>query len=165
MGAYGGVFLPQAKGQYKEKITKYWPGLPTSGIVAMVFLLHFSGHNMTTASDLFGLALANAVADRLSSGAILAYTHREYCGTGLAFENGAFIFGEVYDGQLPSPTQVLNMQERGESVEYQSFASRADFVAWLAAQSDDSLSGQNLAQDWQRGNQRLTRQRLQEFIA
>lgn len=120
---------------------------------------------MTTASDLFGLALANAVADRLTSGATLAYTHPEYCGTGLAYENGAFICAEVYDGQLPSPTQVSNMQARGENVEYQSFASRADFVNWLAAQSDATLAGQQLPQEWQRGNQRLTRQRLQEFVA
>lgn len=124
---------------------------------------------MTTTPDsssVYGTELANAVAARLEAGLRLAFSHPEYCGTGLGHdEHGLFICAEVYDGQFPSPTQVLRMEERGESFEYQTFASRADFVTWLAAQSDDSLSGQHLPNEWQHHNQRITRQRLIEFIA
>ena len=123
---------------------------------------------MTTSpdpSEPFGLELANAVANRLETGVRLAFTHPEYCGTGLGHdEHGLFIHAEVYDGEFPSAMQVLRMEERGESFEYQTFANRTDFVNWLAAQSDASLSGHHLPHEWRHDNQRITRQRLTQFI-
>lgn len=49
-----------------------------------------------------GMAIAEAVTNRLESGVALAYGHRDYCGAGLRFVDGEFIFGEVSDGLLPS---------------------------------------------------------------
>ncbi len=120
---------------------------------------------MNASPLLVGPALAEAVATRLESGRILANSHPEYCGIGLQHAGGKFIVSEVYDGELFSESQYAQARQRGDQPEFAVFASRAEFVAWLAQQSDESLAGQNLAQEWLRGNQRLSLARLQEFIA
>lgn len=120
---------------------------------------------MTHSHPTVGLALAEAVADRLEAGQILAHRHPEYCGIGLQCVNGVFIVAEATDGEMPNESQYQQYKQRGDEIEFQAFHSRAQFVAWLAAQSDDSLSGQELANEWSRNNQRLTLARLQGFIA
>ena len=109
-----------------------------------------------------GTALANLVADRLERGSILAYQHRDYCGVGLRFGEQRYIYGEVNDGVLPLPSECKYWQEAGD-IEKLIFASRADFIAWLAEQTDESLSGRSLSQTWLHDNQRLTRARLEAF--
>lgn len=107
---------------------------------------------------LVGTVLAQAVAKRLQSGEILAYQHRDYCGIGLCFSEGVFVCGEVYDGSL-------GVTAWGGSCEHQTFATQTEFVRWLAKQSDESLSGKQLKDEFQRENQRLSIARLQEFVA
>lgn len=114
-------------------------------------------------SPLVGRALAQAVARRLQAGEILAYRHRDYCGIGLGFIDGVFVCGEVFDGELPTADFVADWQKRGSVIEFTSFATQAAFVKWLAAQSDESLSGRHLAQSHLHDNQRLSVQRLKEF--
>lgn len=109
-----------------------------------------------------GMTLANAVADQLAAGRSLAHKHPEYCGMGLHCADGVFIYSEVFDGDLLNPTQHQNLTAGGSTVEFQAFPDRAAFVQWLAAQTDDSLSGQGLEQ-WRVNNQRLSLQRLTEF--
>ena len=111
-----------------------------------------------------GTALANTVADRLYAGQTLAYNHPEYCGIGLAYENGQFVCAEVYDGQLMSEGQYQRGLAQGDALEFQAFPSREAFVAWLAAQSDEQFSGRHLPNAWAHDNQRLTLQRLKEFV-
>jgi hypothetical protein len=43
------------------------------------------------------------------------------------------------------------------------FSNRADFVVWLAEQTDASLSGSDLPNTWLVGNQRLSKRRLMAF--
>lgn len=120
---------------------------------------------MTQSHPLVGPALADAVASRLESGHVLANKHPEYCGIGLQHTNGVFIVSEVFDGELFNETQYIQARQRGDQPEFAAFHSRAEFVAWLAQQSDESLSGKDLPQEWLRGNQRLSLGRLQAFIA
>jgi hypothetical protein len=117
----------------------------------------------TLSSTLVGTALANTVADRLLAGQKLAYSHPEYCGIGLAYEDGQFVCAEVYEGQLMSEGQYQRGLAQGDALEFQAFPSRALFVAWLAAQSDEQFSGRHLPNAWAHDNQRLTLQRLQGF--
>jgi hypothetical protein len=110
-----------------------------------------------------GMALAKRVATRLEAGEILAYSHRDYCGTGLRFADGEYIYGRVYDGLLPSTTEAWHGQ-LDEDIDRKTFGQRAEFLAWLDSQTDESLSGENLPEAWHRNNQRVTIERLQRFI-
>ncbi len=112
-----------------------------------------------------GQELARAVAQALQGGKILAETHRDYCGIGLAWLQGQFICAEVFDGEITTPQMAQNMRSRGENPEFQAFPDEAAFFAWLAAQSDASLSGRELPNSWAHDNQRLTIARLQAFVA
>jgi hypothetical protein len=113
----------------------------------------------------YGQELAAAVAERLLAGRVLAHSHREYGGVGLQLLEGVFVLSEVFDGQLLTPTQAAQARQQGQVVEFQTFAGRDEFVAWLSGQSDDALSGREHAREWLRDNQRLTRSRLQAFVA
>jgi hypothetical protein len=113
----------------------------------------------------YGLALANAVADRLEKGDVLAYGHRDYCGVGLRFADGEFIYGEVSDGELPTSKELKGWSDIPNKFERLTFSTRHDFIAWLADQSDISLHGANLRAPQLVGNQRLTLKRLESFAA
>ena len=115
-------------------------------------------------TDPVGPELAAQVADGLERGGYLAYGHRDYCGMGLRFAAGVYLYGEVHDGDLPAENEPFPWTE-GADNERLIFRSRAEFVDWLAAQSDASLSGRELAKEWLRGNQRLTLERLRRFVA
>jgi hypothetical protein len=110
-----------------------------------------------------GEALASEVANRLETGVVLAHQHRDYCGVGLRFGEGQFIYGEVNDGLLPLPSECKYWQEAGD-IERLVFPSRSLFVAWLSEQTDETLSGSDLPHTWLRRNQRLTVERLREFV-
>ena len=113
----------------------------------------------------YGLALASAVADRLYNGDVLAYGHRDYCGMGLRFADGEFIYGEVSDGELPTSEELKIWSDIPHKFERLTFSSKSDFVAWLAAQSDTSLHGTDLRGPQLVGNQRITLKRLESFAA
>lgn len=98
----------------------------------------------------YGQDLANKVADALQYGT-LAYSHRDYCGTGLeADSTGQFLYGEVWDGGMITPLQV--------------FPDRTAFVNWLAAQSDASMARLEASDPWYWNNQVINRMRLETFI-
>jgi hypothetical protein len=110
-----------------------------------------------------GISLATQVANRLEAGAMLAELHRDYCGTGLRFVDGEYIYGQVYDGLLPSSSEIHPRQE-ADDVERKTFRKRTEFIAWLAGQTDESLSGKKLPLSWQHNAGRLTIERLQRFV-
>lgn len=107
-------------------------------------------HLQQLASDTlpFGEALATAVAGKLRTGTSIGYAHRDYCGTGLDYNEGHYRYGEIWDGYLePALT----------------FTGQQDFIIWLAAQSTESLA--RLDDDaFYRGNQVITRERLEDFL-
>lgn len=107
-----------------------------------------------------GATLASRVADRLDAGDVLAYAHRDYCGMGLARDGDVYVYDAVHDGYLPAG--AVDPQSCSER---QVFNDRTSFVDWLSAQSDASLSGQDLEDHVLRHNQRLTLQRLDSFVA
>lgn len=107
-----------------------------------------------------GPTLATRVADRLDTGDVLVYAHRDYCGMGLAKDGDLYLYDAVNDGD--PPTRAAGPQS---SSERQVFAGRLPFVDWLSEQSDASLSGQDLEDSFLRHNQRLTLERLERFAA
>ncbi|MEZ5445713.1 MAG: hypothetical protein R3F45_08040 [Gammaproteobacteria bacterium] len=111
----------------------------------------------------YGAKLAAAVADRLERGDALCYRHRDYCGAGARFDGSRYIYGEAYDGVVPGPDDLRATGTDPAGVEHLTFDTRAGFVSWLAAQSDESLDGKDLPSAWMRGNQRITRARLESF--
>lgn len=101
----------------------------------------------------FGRDLAGRVADYLADRGGIAYDHRDYCGAGLFFRGGAFLYAEVGDGDIEfgsTPT---------------TFSDREAFVGWLAGQSDEALSGRAAGNPFILGNQRITRARLEGVLA
>lgn len=118
----------------------------------------------TTASvDPYGPALAEAVADRLERGDVLSYAHRDYCGMGLRFADGNYIYGEVVDGELPSDAELSTWTMKPSNIERMVFSSRVSFIEWLSKQSDEALSGRTLQPEWLIQNQRITGRRLRSF--
>lgn len=118
---------------------------------------------ITSSDAKVGTSLAKEVASKLENGAILAYTHRDYCGIGLRYADGKYVCGEVFDGTLPSPEEFEAWPDK-ENVEWRTFKSRSHFVTWLTEQTDHSLAGKNLPQAFYHDNQRLTIERLQDFV-
>jgi hypothetical protein len=121
---------------------------------------------MTTSSAIVGLALAQAVTNQLEQGRVLAFNHRDYCGMGLQYIDGVFMYAEVQDGYLPTLNNLQGDRQSGSiaNMQYLLFHTRAEFIDWLASQSDHTLSGREIADEFMRHNQRLTIRRLQEFI-
>ena len=109
-----------------------------------------------------GMELALRVTARLEQGHELSYGHHSYCGMGLRCAAGVYVYGSVYEGDLPAEGEVRDwQQDYGREEQY--FHRREEFVTWLAAQSDASLAGSHLAEEWLRSNQRVTMQRLRAF--
>lgn len=104
-----------------------------------------------------GLELANAVADRLDAGNDLAHGHAYYCGMGLTRYGETYIYASVNDGEVDTPEYGDRFHERVEHDGGKVFESRAQFVAWLSVQTDNSLHGN--------GNQCITLERLQSFAS
>lgn len=96
----------------------------------------------------YGRDLATRVAAALVSGKKIMNDHRDYCGLGLLYEDRAYQYVIVADG-APVETRLR-------------FDTQKDFIEWLAAQSDDSLHGCD-EPGFDRGNQRVTRKRLEEI--
>ena len=97
----------------------------------------------------YGTILAQKVADQLKLSA-LTYAHRDYCGMGLEYKDGCYMYGEVQDGVLEVAL---------------TFEGKNEFVEWLAEQSDASLSRLDEENSWFWGNQTVNRGRLEEFVS
>jgi hypothetical protein len=96
-----------------------------------------------------GKEMAQKVAQRLMMKCDLMFDHRDYCGTGLTWNRGEFVYGKVYDGLLQQPMKTFKQEH--------------DFVSWLAEQTNTSLAG--LDEDvFYHNNQRLTLTRLFNFV-
>ena len=126
--------------------------------------LKMASNDHHLSSQPLGETLASELADLLVRGLRIAEGHRDYGGMGLCYHDGIFLYSHVYDGELLPPGEPL-YQHAGVSAELRSFTDEAAFVAWLAAQTDLSLAGLELADPWLHRNQRLTRQRLESAVA
>ena len=105
-------------------------------------------------------ATAERVVQALDRGYALHYSHRDYCGMGLARDGSVYIYDSVHDGYAPSA--ALHGQASAERLVFQS---REELLGWLLWQTDTSLSGSRLPEPFLRGNQRLTLERLRLFAA
>jgi len=103
----------------------------------------------------FGRVLANKIADLLEHGETIVQGQKEYCGTGLCYVDGRFVYDDMRDGRLACLGQTPPAYDRALAV----FSDRAAFVAWLAGQSDHSLSGKEHRDPWSK-TQRITLSRL-----
>jgi len=101
-----------------------------------------------------GRELAEQIADFLVQGLRLSFSHRDYCGIGLRYGEGAFVMDHVHDGELllPSEYQAYQVNWGALNGERMEFATKGAFVTWLSEQTTNSLAGD--------GNQQLTRGRL-----
>lgn len=97
----------------------------------------------------YGQQLAEQVAMRLQERSF-GFGHRDYCGMGLEYRNGAYYYGGLWDGMMDDKVEI--------------FVSKEEFVGWLAVQSDASMARLDEIDAFYWGNQTVTRQRLQEFI-
>jgi len=100
-------------------------------------------------TEKYGTALAEKVAGALLKNT-LGYSHRDYCGTGLEYNEGTYYYGELYDGYMMEPILKWSSQE--------------DFIHWLAQQSDASLGRLEAKEPFYWGNQTITRQRLKALV-
>lgn len=105
-----------------------------------------------------GETLAEDIAELLERGLTIGHAHRDYCGMGLSFHAGRYIYGEVHDGR------IADIEDRpgpagGPAPRRLEFDHRQAFVAWLTAQSDGSLH------PWPDNNQPLTIDRLAQIAA
>jgi len=96
-----------------------------------------------------GTELAQQIAELLEQGLQICLRHRDFCGMGLRYCEGIFLYGEVRDGELLSQDDYPSMPVAEER---EVFTSREAFVSWLAIQTNRSMRGE--------GNQRLTHERL-----
>lgn len=110
---------------------------------------------MATSSTLYGIDLAERVAAVLARGHSLMEGHRDYCGMGLTLQEGRYCYGVVYDGWMQTPSP----EKDGKTFEQQ-----ADFIAWLAGQSDASLSRREMKEAFYHDNQTIRRERLMDWI-
>ena len=108
----------------------------------------------------YGTGLANKVADALERGQSVLYGHGDYCGTGLRYVEGRYVYDDVWEGELACLRQRPPTCERALAV----FPDRAAFVGWLAEQCDQSLSGRDQKDQFFWNNQRLTRSRLERAV-
>jgi hypothetical protein len=116
--------------------------------------------SMPAIAEPYGAGLANKVADLLERGQSIVYGHADYCGTGLRYLAGRFVYDEVWNGELACLRQQPPTFDKALKV----FGDRAAFVAWLAQQCDQSLSGRDRQDPYFWNNQRLTRTRLERAV-
>ena len=108
----------------------------------------------------FGEDLATRVAKRLET-QNLNYSHQFYCGHGLFLHDNVFELWELQEGYP---------DERAGSKKIMEWRTQKTFVAWLAKQSDYSLSGADPDHEmfeeteFMRNNQRITRLRCIDFL-
>ena len=109
-----------------------------------------------------GKELAGGVADALEQGFEISFSHRDYCGRGLCCQQGIFLNAAFFDGRLidDSETEDYGLPREQPVI----FRDKATFTEWLAGQTDQSLAGLELASEWLRNNQRLTRARLEKAV-
>ena len=111
---------------------------------------------------LFGPVLAGQVWDRVMARPVgeglIHEFHRDYCGHGLIRTQDGIKLCDILDGHHP-----------GKAIA--EWRSREDFVAFFAEQSDYSCSGWDESSpvfftddEWHRNNQRLTREKLLDFV-
>lgn len=108
----------------------------------------------------FGEALAGAVWDKLrrsKDGWGIAYGHPYYCGHGLVRKKADVALVIVEDGRAAKTLKA--------------WSKKADFVDFWAPLTDFVCGGADpanalfyTADDWERNNQRMTRERLEEFV-
>ncbi|MXN43899.1 hypothetical protein GR138_01785 [Shinella kummerowiae] len=86
--------------------------------------------------------------------------HRDFCGQGLIRTENGVMLADVQDGGLYFGPPIAE------------WSTETDFVAFLARQSDFSMSGWEAAEpfffsedDWHRNNQRLTRAVLERYLS
>jgi len=107
-------------------------------------------------TPIFGRVMANRIADLLEKGETIIQGQKEFYGTGLAFIDGRFVYDDLRDGRLA----CLNTTPPSFDQALAIFSDRAAFVAWLAGQSDESLSGKREHRDPWSKSQRITMSRL-----
>ena len=100
-------------------------------------------------TTLYGRELAEKVAHALQRNIGVGHGHRDYCGMGLEYRQGAFFYGELWDGAMMEPVSQWSSTEA--------------FVEWLTHQSDASLGRLEATEPFYWGNQTITYQRLVEL--
>lgn len=99
----------------------------------------------------FGMELAIRVAKQLECGFSLGYGHRDYCGMGMEYRNGKYYYSPLWDGAFDLDELAV-------------YTSRDTFINWLAAQSTATMARLDDEDIFYRGNQVITRQRLEDFL-
>jgi hypothetical protein len=99
--------------------------LPVALVVGLALTARSRTQGRPTADQ--ALALARQATDLLQQGLRVADCHAYYCGMGLEWMNGTFVYDAVQDGELAPPDQVALHGERRRQ-----FEDPAKFCRWLA---------------------------------
>jgi hypothetical protein len=116
--------------------------------------------SMPAIAEPYGVGLAKKVADLLERGQAVLYSHADFCGTGLRYVDGRFVYDEVWEGELSCLRHRPPAFDRALAV----FPGRVSFVEWLSRQCDQSLSGRDREDPLYWNNQRITRTRLERAV-
>lgn len=118
---------------------------------------------MKNTSQAYGQELAHKVYAYLERHLIIRYDHIGYCGTGFVLRDNKILYTHFDEWNLYTQSEIY--QPGGDYIGIiKSFESKEDFIAWLAEQSDDSLSGKESGDDWYINNQRITQKRLEYIL-
>jgi hypothetical protein len=102
---------------------------------------------------------ASQIPDHSFEGALVANSHRDYCGHGLLHQDGKFLLAEVFDGFLQHEKPIHTWDSINAFVEC--FAVQSDFtLAGLDPQSPVFYTTDNFS----RNNQRLTELIIRGFV-
>jgi hypothetical protein len=126
----------------------------------------YSWNNSDICKQPFGRDLAMRAANKLYSekeGCFgIGNVHQLWCGHRLAWHKGNLVIGGTNDGYFEYNTSFIKQWKVDE---------KEEFIEWLSKQSDYSLSGWDENSEgfhetdmFYRNNQRITRERLEDFV-
>lgn len=101
-----------------------WIYIAITVAIAFLVIIYFLPEKTPSTNQLKELAVETA--DALEKGMWVGESHAYYCGEGLEFFNGIFVYDSVQDGMISAPgTDLYESRLRRE------FNNREKFVSWL----------------------------------
>lgn len=110
-------------------------------------LLEFNGLNAEPYGEVLAIKICEKLMGNPGENNGLYFSHRDYCGLGIFFNQEQFTLSTVYDGNGIDSIIAI-------------FDSKTEFIKWLAGENDQSMSlfGERF------NNQTITKLRLEWFL-
>ena len=111
----------------------------------------------------YGLELALGILEYLRQNGSIGYSHYGYCGVGFILVDGYIHYTHFDEWLTYRHGKRYELGGEYEGI-IRTFTTGSEFVGWLSEQTDDSLSGREIDDEWYIDNQRITRYRLQSLL-